>query len=579
VPSGNQLNGAGTTSTVLAHVRANQTVMLLISAVQNLTNAELADVAAYIAATVPAATATTQMNTPVNVSVASHITLTGQIWSAYDAVEVVTPPSNGTLGAFTGTSATYTPANGFIGTDTFTYRGKRTGVHDGDPRTVTITVTPQAPVITSMLTANGTFNVAFNYQITASNSPTSYGASGLPAGLSIDTMTGVISGTPTAAGSSMVTISATNAGGTGMATLMLNLAQASQTINFPAQTTPRTFSQGGTFAISPTATGGLSGNSINYGSTTTGVCTVSGTTVTMVAAGTCTLSANQAGNTNYAAAPQVTQNVTIDAVAPGAATVGTVTAGNAQATVNFTAPLQTGGAPILSFTLNCGGITATGGAAPLTVTGLNNGMTYTCFVRTTNTAMLSTDSATFMVTPISIQFANNVFSRKMHGAVAGDIPINHATPANGNVDVEPRVGNGPHTVYFEFTSPVSNPGSVVVTNVTTGLPISGPTVAALTDGMRYFAVVSLTGVPDIARITLALTGVNGTVDASASMGLLPGDVNGTGRVTAADIAAIKTKSGNTTVDAVNYKLDLNVSGAISSTDVNAVKAKAGRVLP
>jgi len=85
-------------------------------------------------------------------------------------------------------------------------------------------VTP--PVITSATSATGTVGTAFSYQITATNSPTSFGATNLPNGLSVSGTTGLISGTPTAAGTSMVTISATNAGGTGSATLML-------TINFP----------------------------------------------------------------------------------------------------------------------------------------------------------------------------------------------------------------------------------------------------------------------------------------------------------------------------------------------------------
>ncbi|MBL9200637.1 MAG: putative Ig domain-containing protein [Opitutaceae bacterium] len=69
------------------------------------------------------------------------------------------------------------------------------------------------PSITSPVQASGTVGVAFTYQITATNSPTSFGASGLPPGLSINTATGLISGTPTASGSFNVNLSATNAGG------------------------------------------------------------------------------------------------------------------------------------------------------------------------------------------------------------------------------------------------------------------------------------------------------------------------------------------------------------------------------
>ena len=60
-------------------------------------------------------------------------------------------------------------------------------------------------------------------QITASNSPTSYNATGLPAGLSVNTGSGLISGTPTATGTTSATISAINASGTGSATLVITV--------------------------------------------------------------------------------------------------------------------------------------------------------------------------------------------------------------------------------------------------------------------------------------------------------------------------------------------------------------------
>ena len=91
---------------------------------------------------------------------------------------------------------------------------------------LTISQNPQAPVITSTLTADGAVNSPFTYQIAASNAPTSYAASNLPAGLTIDTVTGLISGTPTAAGTRNVTISATNEFGTDSKTLAITITSA-----------------------------------------------------------------------------------------------------------------------------------------------------------------------------------------------------------------------------------------------------------------------------------------------------------------------------------------------------------------
>jgi autotransporter-associated beta strand protein len=80
-----------------------------------------------------------------------------------------------------------------------------------------------SPAITSATAATATVGSAFSYAITASASPASYSASGLPAGLSIDTSTGIISGTPTALGKYLVTVNATNAQGTGSAVVVMDV--------------------------------------------------------------------------------------------------------------------------------------------------------------------------------------------------------------------------------------------------------------------------------------------------------------------------------------------------------------------
>ena len=80
-----------------------------------------------------------------------------------------------------------------------------------------------APVISSANTATGTTGSAFSYTITASNSPTSYSATGLPAGLSLNTASGAITGTPTVKGTSTVILGASNATGTGTLSLTLTV--------------------------------------------------------------------------------------------------------------------------------------------------------------------------------------------------------------------------------------------------------------------------------------------------------------------------------------------------------------------
>jgi len=97
---------------------------------------------------------------------------------------------------------------------------------------------PAAPAITSVLTATATVSVAFTYQITASNTPTSFSATGLPAGLSINTATGLITGTPTTVATTNITIGATNAGGTGNATLVLTVVASSIIYDFTSASLP-----------------------------------------------------------------------------------------------------------------------------------------------------------------------------------------------------------------------------------------------------------------------------------------------------------------------------------------------------
>ena len=79
------------------------------------------------------------------------------------------------------------------------------------------------PAITSALAASGQQGRPFSYVITADNSPQTFGASGLPSGLTVATGTGAITGTPQVTGTFPITITAANSFGTDSETLTLTI--------------------------------------------------------------------------------------------------------------------------------------------------------------------------------------------------------------------------------------------------------------------------------------------------------------------------------------------------------------------
>jgi autotransporter-associated beta strand protein len=80
-----------------------------------------------------------------------------------------------------------------------------------------------SPEINSTTAETATVGTAFNFNVTATGTPTTYAATGLPTGLSINATTGVISGTPTTIAKNVVLLEATNASGTGKSALVIDV--------------------------------------------------------------------------------------------------------------------------------------------------------------------------------------------------------------------------------------------------------------------------------------------------------------------------------------------------------------------
>ena len=236
---------------------------------------------------------------PVITSLASAKGTAGSAFS-YAIAASNNPTSYGAAGLPTGLTVNIktglisgTPANVGISMVTLT----AANVGGTGSMTLALTINPPAPVITSHASALGTAGKAFSYSITASNKPTSFGASGLPAGLSVNAQTGLISGSPAAAGILPATISATNAGGTGSLALLLTVYPSSPVVTSASSASGsvgKAFSYAITASNNPTSFGasGLpTGLSVN---TKTGL--ISGTP-TSVALSTVTLTAVNTGGT------------------------------------------------------------------------------------------------------------------------------------------------------------------------------------------------------------------------------------------------------------------------------------------
>lgn len=151
---------------------------------------------------------------------------------------------------------------------------------------------------------------------------------------------------------------------------------------------------------------------------------------------------------------------------PSAPTIGTATAGSAQATVSFTAPSDTGGSTITSYTVTSspGNLTATGSSSPITITGLTNGTAYTFTVSATNASGTGVPSSpSNSVTPSAVPQIGDALGG---GFYAGKI-------------------NDGGTVYYLIVSPKAT-GQYADTsqwgtaNTTTGITsaINGPTNSA-----------------------------------------------------------------------------------------------------
>ncbi|MBR7635740.1 putative Ig domain-containing protein [Janthinobacterium lividum] len=190
---------------------------------------------------------------------------------AATSVAVASAAGHGTATA-SGTSITYTPTAGYGGPDSFTYTATN-GIGTSAPATVTITVAGPTITIAPSTVPAASVGAAYSQNVTAANGFAPYGyaisAGALPAGLTLNSSTGVLSGTPTAGGSFNFTVRATDSStGSGpySGARAYSMTVAAPTISItptvmPAMTAGVAYSQsisaaGGTATYSYAITGG-----------------------------------------------------------------------------------------------------------------------------------------------------------------------------------------------------------------------------------------------------------------------------------------------------------------------------------
>jgi uncharacterized repeat protein (TIGR01451 family) len=380
-------------------------------------------------------------------------------------------------------------------TSSASYTITATNTGGTDTASVTIVVNDIAPSIaystTSFTLTKGTAMTTTSVTSTG-GTVVSYSVSpSLPAGLSLNTSTGTLSGTPTAVTSSAsYTITATNTGGTDTASVTITVNDIAPSITYgtnsftltkgTAMTTETVTSTGGTvvsYSVSPSLPAGLALD------TSTGA--ISGTPTAVTSSASYTITATNTGGTDTASV-----TITVNDIAPSISygtTSYTLTKGTAMTTATVT---STGGTVVsysVSPSLPAGlSLDTSTGAISGTPTAVNSSASYT--ITATNTGGTDTASLTIVV--------NDVAPSISYGSTS-------LTLTNGTAMTTETVTSTGGTVVSYSVSPSLPAGLSLDTS--TGA-ISG-TPTAVTSSASYTITATNTGGTDTASMTIVVNDV------------------------------------------------------------------------
>ena len=429
--------------------------------------------------------------------------------------------------------------------------------------------------ITSSLTASATRGNAFTYFTSANNGVNSFGATALPAGLTIDTTSGEISGTPTAAaGTYKIPLTATGPLGIRTATLVLTLSEPAAglptiTSDLASQSTVAGVTYAG-YTIradnSPTSYSALglpTGLSCATGTgVISGIPTQTGTfNVTLRAA-----NAAGTGSSSFSltvTAPTLTFGpASFTLRSAGAAAAPTPTAGfsSTSFTVASTLPLGLSLNPVTGV---ISGTPTAIGVSVVTVNGTANGVTASGTITiTVNSQTPTLNSATtvtgYVGTPLTYTLtttanpsalAPDVFSILGSSAVPASWLDGKLSPSTGVFNVTPTE-SGVYTARFQAsngrTAGGLGGGDSPILTVTFTIEVVPPTLVDGTDAATYVTIAGTDYVSMAAYSTRIFT-INSSGATTKSFSNLPSWLTGTTSGLNAYVSGRPTQPGSYTI--------------------------------
>jgi hypothetical protein len=214
------------------------------------------------------------------------------------------------------------------------------------------------------------------------------------------------------------------------------------------------------------------------------------------------------------------------AVVPGAPTGVAATPGNASASVAFTPPTVTGGAPITGYvvTASPGGVSASGAASPIALPGLINGVSYTVSVQARNSVGLgsaSTPSAAFI--PSTVPSAPTGVSASIApGSTTAQVAFTPGASGGEPITGFTATSTPGGLSGFATSSPINVPGLSI------GTPYTFTVTAANMDGTGLPSAPSNQITPSSGATVPGAPTINGVTpgNASAVVSVAPGATGG-----------------------------------------------------